>query len=89
MKYNFIGRCLRSGVALAPWLIAGCDRAPSFELVGSIFPGWLVCLIIGILLTVFTRWLLRRLKIELIYPILVYPGLTALFTFALWLILFS
>jgi fructose-specific phosphotransferase system IIC component len=68
--------------------LAGCSRAPSFDLLGSFFPAWLACLMAGILLTVFTRWLLLRLGIALALPVLTYPCLTALFTFGLWLAFF-
>jgi fructose-specific phosphotransferase system IIC component len=77
-----------AGLLLAPLLLVSCARAPSFDILGSFFPAWLVCLAVGILLTVFTRWLLLRLHITLVFPVLVYPSLTAVFTFALWLIFF-
>ena len=76
-------------IALMPWLVSGCSRAPSFEIVGSLFPAWLLCLIIGILLAIVARWLLLRQQIVVVWPILVYPSLAALFTFVLWLIFFS
>jgi hypothetical protein len=44
---------------------------------------------IAILLAAATRWLLLRLKVVLVFPILVYPCLAALFTFLLWLIFFG
>jgi hypothetical protein len=79
---------VKYGFALAPLLLAGCERAPSFDILGSYFPAWLVCLMLAILLTVLARWLLLRLQIAVVLPILVYPSLTALFTFALWLVFF-
>ena len=63
-------------------------RAPSFDLLGSFFPAWLICLALGLLLTAAGRWLLSRAHIEVAVPVLTYPSLTALFTFALWLIFF-
>jgi hypothetical protein len=69
-------------------LLASCARAPSFDILGSFFPAWLVCLALALLLTVFVRWLLLRLHIPIVLPILIYPSLTALFTFALWLTFF-
>ena len=72
-----------------PWLLSGCSRAPSFDIVGSFFPAWLVCLVIGILLTALARWLLLRQQIAVVWPVLVYPSLAALFTFLFWLIFFS
>ena len=63
-------------------------RAPSFDILGSFFPAWLVCLALGLLLTVAVRWVLLRLHVVLAVPILTYPSLTALFTLALWLVFF-
>jgi hypothetical protein len=73
---------------LAPLLLASCSRAPSFDILGSFFPAWLVCLAVAILLTALARWLLLRLHIAVVLPILVYPSLTFLFAFALWLVFF-
>ena len=74
--------------AFAALLLAGCSRAPSLDILGSFFPAWLVCFISAILLTTICRLVLLRLHMRLDLPLLVYPSLTALFTFALWLILF-
>jgi len=63
-------------------------RAPSFDILGSFFPAWLACLALAVLLTVAARWLLLRVHVALTVPILTYPSLTALFTFALWLTFF-
>jgi len=70
-------------------LLSGCSRAPTFDIVGSFFPAWLVCLIVGIFFASLSHWFLSRLKITLLVPILVYPSLAALFTFLLWLAFFS
>jgi len=82
-------RKLRPGLLLALFASSSCARAPSFDLLGSFFPAWLVCLALGLLLTIATRWLLLRLRIPIVAPVLTYPSLTALFTFALWLIFFQ
>jgi hypothetical protein len=89
MRHNIPHCCLSYGLALFCGLLTGCTRDPSFDVVGSIFPAWLVCLVAGILLTVPTRWAFSRLRVSIICPILVYPSLTALFTFLLWLVFFS
>jgi hypothetical protein len=83
-----IDRVARVSLALAPLFLVSCARAPSFDILGSFFPAWLICLILGISLTVLARWLLLRLRIAVALPILFYPGLTAFFMFALWLIFF-
>ena len=82
------GRLLKSVFLLAPLLLASCSRAPSFDILGSYFPAWLICLALGVVLTAVIRWLLLRFQIGLVFPIVVYPSLTALFTFVLWLIFF-
>jgi hypothetical protein len=81
-------RCLRR-VAFVSLLLSGCTRAPSFDIVGSYFPAWLICFFIGIVLTALTHWLFLRRKIAIVFPVLVYPSLTACFTFLLWLVFFS
>ena len=60
-------------------------RAPSFDVLGSFFPAWLVCLGLALLFTIASRWLLMRVHVELSLPILTYPSLTAVFTLSLWL----
>ena len=69
----------------------GCSRTPSFNILGSVFPAWIVCGLIGIVLTAGARFLFVRTKFEqeLSPIILVYPCLAALFTFTLWLVFFS
>jgi fructose-specific phosphotransferase system IIC component len=76
------------GLIFASLLLASCGRAPSFDVLGSFFPAWLACLAAAILLTVLARWMCSRLRIPLAPPILIYPILTALFTFVLWFICF-
>jgi YtcA family len=80
-------RILRHAAGLAPLLLTGCERAPAFDILGSFFPAWLVCFAVAILLAVLCRALLQP-HVEIAFPVLVYPSLTAIFTFALWLALF-
>jgi hypothetical protein len=75
----------RSGLLFSVMLSTSCSRAPSFDILGSYFPAWLFCLALGLVLTVTARWLFSRAHIVIALPILTYPSLTALFTFALWL----
>jgi len=88
-----IGCVVAAVASFAPALLAaGCSRAPSFNILGSFFPAWIVCGVIGILLAVAVRLFFVRIKLEeqLVAPlILVYPCLTAFFTFTLWLLFFS
>ncbi len=81
-----IGAC--TGVILST---AGCSRAPSFNILGSFFPAWILCGVIGILLAVAVRIFFVRIDFEkeLSPLILVYPCLAAFFTFSIWLLFFS
>ena len=85
MITKVVGQTARFGLLLVAMLCTGCSRAPSFDILGSFFPAWLVCLALGLLLTVAARWLFLRARVVLALPVLTYPSLTALFTFALWL----
>jgi hypothetical protein len=86
MSVNRIAR-LRYGLPVATLSLTSCGRAPSFDILGSFFPAWLICFVVAILLTVLSRELLRR-YVEIVWPIVTYPSLTAFFAFALWLTLF-
>jgi YtcA family len=71
-------------------VLCGCHRAPSIGIYGSYFPGWLVCLVLGIALTVAIHLVLRRLEYEVrLDPLgLVYIALSITLTCLLWLALF-
>jgi len=84
----------RGGTAVlcALWLLPalGCSRAPSFSILGSFFPAWILCGVLGILLTVVVRIFFVRAKFEqeLSPLILFYPCLALFFTFSIWLLFF-
>ena len=84
-----VGLFTRCRLLVALLALTSCSRAPSFEIVGSFFPAWLMCLIVAIGLTALGAWLLRALHIAVVIPVLTYPSLTAFFTFALWLLFFD
>jgi hypothetical protein len=90
---NFGGLRLAVIAAGASPILAstGCSRAPSFNILGSFFPSWLLCGVVGIVLTVVVRILFVRANFEkeLSPLVLVYPCLAAFFTFSIWLLLFS
>ena len=65
--------------------------APSLNILGSFFPAWILCGVVGILLAVAVRVLFVRLDFERqLSPLfVVYPCLAAVFTFSMWLLFFS
>ena len=71
--------------------LAGCGHAPSFNILGSFFPAWLICMILGIAFAASVSWLLTAWKREnlISWGILVYPCLAASFACTLWLLFFS
>jgi hypothetical protein len=79
------------GTAAATALLAGCARAPSFNILGSYFPAWLICIIAGVVMAGIANWALTRYKLEklIAWPVLAYPCLAAFFAFTLWLVFFS
>ncbi len=82
-------------IALAPLLavcaLAGCRRVPTFNILGSFFPAWLVCMVAGVVLAAVANQILTRFKLdkEIVWPIVVYPCLALFFACVLWLIFFS
>ena len=78
------------GIGAPTLMIAtiGCSEAPAFDVMGSLFPAWIFCIALGILLAAFTRWLLGRRQVRLLFPVIAYPCLSAVFTFSIWLIFF-
>ena len=66
-------------------------RAPTLNILGSFFPSWIFCGLVGIVLTVAARLLLLRAGIEqhLSPLVVVYPCLAAFFPFTLWLLFYS
>jgi hypothetical protein len=82
---------VQTGGVLATLLMAGCGRAPSFDILGSYFPAWLICILTGIAGASLVGLLLPKVHMgQLIrWTILVYPCLAASIAFTLWLLIFS
>jgi YtcA family len=80
--------CL-TAIALAP--VAGCENTPSFDILGSYFPAWLVCILIGIVLCAVTGLYLSESGHGALirWSIFTYPALAACVAFTLWLVLFG
>jgi len=63
-------------------------RSPTLDVLGSYFPAWMVCIVLGLVLTVIARQILIGLKLNahLRLAALVYLCMTILFTMAVWLV---
>ncbi len=90
---NRVARRALGMLACATMLLSasGCARAPTFNILGSYFPAWIICGLIGILLAVMVRVFFVRIDFEkhLSPLIVVYPCLALFFTFTVWLLFFS
>ena len=86
LKFN-----LQTGVLLATLFLTGCGRAPSFNVLGSYFPAWLICILTGIAgASLISVVLMKTHWTQLIrWTIIVYPCLAASIAFTLWLLIFS
>ena len=69
----------------------GCFRSPVFNILGSYFPSWLVCLGISIVLTFLAHAFVTTKKLgDRLWPLpIVYSSLVCLFSCSLWLIFFE
>ena len=69
-------------------LLAGCDGAPSRNILGSYFPSWMVCALVGIVVALVARAVLKATGLleELPAPLLVLLGLGCAVNFAMWLV---
>ena len=85
-------KALRLSLTILPaLLLAGCAHSPTLDVLGSYFPAWIVCILIGLVLTVITRQLLIgfKLNVHLRFAGLVYLCMTVLWTLAAWLLCFK
>ena len=71
--------------------LTGCAHSPSFNILGSYFPGWIVCMAASILLTALVRFVLSRLQWERRVPALplFYFSIALLIACLIWLIAFE
>jgi YtcA family len=63
---------------------------PQISIVGSFFPSWMLCAVIGIVAAFAGRWLFVRTGLDpyLVPRRMVYPSLALLVTLLLWVTLF-
>jgi len=72
-------------------LLGGCAHSPTVDVVGSYFPAWMMCIILGLALTLIMRLVLIGFGIyaHLRLKPLVVPCLAIFFTLAVWLVFFK
>jgi hypothetical protein len=81
-----------AGLAATPaFALTGCAHSPSFNVLGSYFPGWIACIVASIVVTALVRFVLNRLQWEQRIPALplFYFAMALLIACLIWLIAFE
>ena len=82
-------------VLLSALLSAGCrtsaGRSPTIDVLGSYFPSWMLCILLGLAATIIVRQILVGLRLDAhLRPAgLVYVSMMILWTMAAWLVFFN
>jgi hypothetical protein len=87
-------RLLPFTLAPAGLLFAGCryeNHAPTLDVLGSYFPAWMICIILGLVFTLIARqvFIATRIDLYLKFAGLVYTCLFVFFTILIWLLFFQ
>ena len=83
---------LRTTPPLLPTiLVGGCAYSPNIDVVGSYFPAWMECIILGIVGTLIVRSLLIGFGIHAYLRLkpAVFTCMAIVFTLAVWLVFFK
>ena len=65
-------------------------RSPTIDILGSYFPAWMICIVIGLALTFIAHWTIQVCGLRPYFgpAPLVYPFLMVIFTFVSWILLY-
>jgi hypothetical protein len=80
----------RATVGMNLIFLTGCKGAPSINLLGSFFPGWMLCMILGVIGTLLLRQVFIKINIDAHLPLpgIVYFCLWVFITLLSWLLFF-
>ncbi len=69
----------------------GCAGAPAHDILGSYFPSWMICALLGLIFAIAVRRILVATNVDEFVPapVLVYLVMAVAFAFALWLLWLS
>ena len=91
ISQRFTGRrLLRVTAGTSLIFLTGCRGAPSVNLLGSFFPGWMLCMILGVMGALALRRVFIKTNIDahLPLPAFIYFCLWVFITLLLWLLFF-
>jgi hypothetical protein len=71
--------------------VSGCSHSPTMDLLGSYFPAWMLCAVIGIAAAVVIRQILALAGINdyVVAPLLTYAAFAVSATLLAWLLWFG
>jgi hypothetical protein len=71
--------------------VAACSYSPTMDLLGSYFPAWMLCAVIGIVASIIIRQILAVAGINdyVVAPLLTYAALAVSATLLAWLLWFG
>jgi hypothetical protein len=71
--------------------LTGCSHSPTFNLLGSYFPAWMICAVLGGVLTYLTHLVLARMKVaNELWPLQITYALALVFwTCSIWIVFFN
>jgi hypothetical protein len=93
--HRTVAKFLAGGLVLSV-LFFGASRLSSHhsltvDILGSYFPAWMICIVIGLTLTLVAHWIVQvcNLKPYLGPAPLIYSCLMIIFTFATWILVYQ
>jgi len=90
-RHRLSGKMLwRAIVGMNLIFLSGCRGAPSINLMGSFFPGWMLCMILGVIGALLLRQVFIKINIDAHLPLpgIVYFCLWVFITLLSWLLFF-
>lgn len=75
-------------VAISACLLNACSASPSRNILGSYFPSWMLCALLGIVGTIVIRVILIKTGVDAVLPapVLVYLCFWIAVTLVIWLV---
>jgi hypothetical protein len=72
-------------------VLTGCSHAPEYSILGSFFPVWIFCSLVGLVLAIGARALILRTAIggHVAAPVLFYLSMAIFLACVLWLLFYS
>jgi hypothetical protein len=72
-------------------VISGCSHSPTLNLLGSFFPAWMLCAVLGVVAAVIIHRILRYYGIDeyVLAPLLTYACFAVAGAFLSWLLWFT